>query len=171
MKNISDYLGEELILIQPSFFKREFEFRSSSELIAKMYFPKFFSSMAIIEGFAEKYEIKVPGIWRSDVEIYKSGYQMPFAKYKSANFWRTKGIIELPRGEQLYLKFGAFKKSCEIYSSNELLILFQNKLSFKDKNVVTIGQSSRLIDENPWVIMLAWYKILQQNRKNSAVAG
>jgi hypothetical protein len=170
MKKISDYIGEELILIQPSLFKREFEFRSSNELIAKMSFPKFFKTKAIVEGFAEQYEIKEPNFWRSDVEIFKLGNDMPFAKYKSTNFWKTKGIIELPRGEQLYLKFGVFKKSCEIYHSNELLLLFHNKFSFRDKNIITIEQKSHLIDENPWVIMLAWYKILQQNRKTSAVA-
>lgn len=171
MRKMSDYIGEELVLTQPSLFKREFEFRSSKELIAKLFFPKLFSSRARIDGFEEQFEIKVPGIWRSGLEIYKPGYQMPFAKFTSTNFWRTKGIIELSRGEKINLKFGVFKKSCEIYSSSdELLVLFRNKFSFKDKNIITIEQRSDIIDQNPWIIMVAWYKILQQNRKNSSGA-
>ena len=172
MKKLSDYLGEQLTISRISAFKREFEFRSQNEVIAKMYFPKFFSLSAIVEGFDEKLEIKVTSFWRSDLGIYQFGYEMPFAKYTSTGFWRTKGAIELPKGEKLNLKFGAFKRSCEILSSSEeLLVLFQNKLSLKEKNVITIQQRSEVIDKYPWVIMVAWYKILQRNRKNSAAAG
>ena len=35
MKPLSNYIGEDLILIQPSLFKREYEFRSSNELLGK----------------------------------------------------------------------------------------------------------------------------------------
>jgi hypothetical protein len=169
MKKLSDYLGEELSISRISVFKREFEFRSSNELIAKMYFPKFFSLSAIVDGFDEKLEIKATSFWRSDLGIFKSGYEMPFAKYTSTSFWKTKGVLELPKGEQLNIKFGTFKRSCEIYSSSEeLLVLFQNKFSFKDKNIITIEQRSDVIDQYPWVIMVAWYKILQRNRRNSA---
>jgi len=168
MKKLSNYFGESLTLTQPSIFRREFELRSKSELIAKMFYPKFFSTTAVIKGFEEKIEVKIPSIWRSDIEIYNTRYQMPFAKYTSTDFWRTKGMIELPRGGRVYLKFGTFKKSCEIYSSsNQLLVLFQNKFSFKDKNVITIEQKSELLDEYPWIIMVAWYRILQKQRKNS----
>lgn len=171
MKKLSDYLGEELVLIKKSFFKKDFELRSSNEVIAKMYFPGFFSTTAIVEGFDENLEIKAPSIWKSDSEIYKVGYQMPFANFKSTNFWKTKGEIELPKGGRVYLKFGVFKRSCEIYSaSNDLLVLFQNKFSLKDKNIVTIEKRSEVLDEYPWIIMVAWYKILQRNRRNSAVA-
>ena len=55
MRPLSNYIGENLILVQPSFFKREYEFKSSNELLAKMYFPKFLSLTAVVEGFGEKY--------------------------------------------------------------------------------------------------------------------
>ncbi len=170
MKKLSDYLGEELIIIQPSIFKRVFEFRSSEALIAKMYYPKLFSSVAIIEGFKETLEIKKTSIWKSDIEIFKKDYQNSFAKIVSTNFWRTKGVIELPRGEILNLKFGAFKRSCEIYTQHsELLVLFKNKFSFKERNVISIEKRSNIIDENPWIIFAVWYKILEMNRKNSGI--
>lgn len=171
MKKLSGYIGEELMIIQPSIFKRVFEFRSSNELIAKMYYPKIFSSIAIVDGFDDSFEIKRPSIWRGDVEIYKKGYQNPFAKIRSTNFWKTQGVVELPRGERLNLKFGAFKRSCEIYSNyNELLVLFQNKFSLKEKNLISIEKRSDTIDENPWIIFAIWYKILEMNRKNSGIA-
>jgi hypothetical protein len=169
MKSLSKYYGEELILTQPSFFKREYVFRSANELLAKMCFPKFFSMTAVVDGFGEKYEIIRPSIWKSEIAIKKFGYDLPFATLRSLNLFRTKGEIDFQNGKKILLKFGAFKKSCQVFSqSEELLLLFQNKLSLKDKNSVTIQNPSELIDENPWVIMLIWYLILENRRRNSA---
>ena len=167
MNALSKYIGEDLILIQPSLFKREYEFRSSNELLARMYFPSLFSLTAVVEGFDDKYEIIRPSFWKTDIAIRKYGYDMTFASLKT-NFFRTKGVIDLQNGKKLNLKFGVFKKSCQVFSeSEELLIMFQNKLSLKEKNIVTIQKTSSLIDENPWIIMMVWYQILQRNRKNN----
>jgi len=167
MKPLSTYIGEDLILIQPSLFKREYEFRSSNELLARMYFPSLFSLTAVVEGFEEKYEIIKPSFWKADIAIRKYGYDMTFASLKT-NFFRTKGTIDLQNGKKLNLKFGVFKKSCEVFSeAEELLIMFQNRFSFKQQNIVTVQKSSTLIDENHWIIMMVWYQILQRNRKNN----
>ncbi len=167
MKPLSNYIGEDLLLIQPSFFKREYEFRSSDGLLAKMYFPSFFSLTAVVEGFNEKYEIIRPSFWKNDIAIRKYGYDMTFASL-TINFFRTKGFIDLQNGRKLNLKFGVFKKSCQVFSeSEELLLLFQNRFSLKQQNIVSIQKSSSVIDENPWVIMMIWYQILQRNRNNN----
>jgi len=167
MKPLSSYIGEDLLLIQPSFFKREYEFRSSNELLARMYFPSLFSLTAVVEGFEEKYEIIKPSFWKTDNAIRKQGYDMTFASL-TTNFFRTKGSIDLQNGKKLNLKFGVFKKSCQVFSeSEELLIIFQNRFSFKQQNIVTIQKSSALIDENPWVVMMVWYQIIQRNRRNN----
>jgi len=167
MRLLSSYIGEDLILLQPSFFRREYEFRSSNELLAKMYFPKFFSLTAVIEGFEEKYEVIRPSFWKSEIAIRKFGYDMTFASL-TTNFFRTKGSIDFQNGKKLNIKFGAFRKSCQVFSEvDELLLMFQNKLSIKEKNVVKIQKTSSLIDENPWVVMMIWYLILE-NRRNGA---
>ena len=79
MKTLSKYIGEDLILGQPSFWKREYELRSSNELLAKMYFPKFFSLTAVVDGFDKKYEIFRPSIWKNNVAIRKYAFDMSFA--------------------------------------------------------------------------------------------
>jgi hypothetical protein len=166
---LSKYIGEDLILIQPSFLKREYEFRSSNELIAKMYFPKFFSLTVVIEGFEDKYEIIRPSFWKSEIAIRKFGYDLTFATL-TTNFFRTKGNIVLQNGKSVNLKFGAFKKVCEIFSeSEELLIVIKNKFSLKDKNIVTIQKSSSIVDENPWMIMMIWYFLIE-SKNNGAGA-
>ena len=135
--------------------------------LARMYFPSLFSLTAVVEGFEEKYEIIKPSFWKTDIAIRKYGYDMTFASLKT-NFFRTKGTIDLQNGKKLNLKFGVFKKSCEVFSeAEELLIMFQNRFSFKQQNIVTFQKSSTLIDENPWIIMMVWYQILQRNRKNN----
>jgi len=169
MRQLSSYIGEELILIQPSFFKREFEFHSSTELLAKMYYPNFFSLTAVVEGFADKYELFKPSFWKSEIAIRKFGYDMPVASL-TTNFFSTKGTIDLQNGKKILLKLGAFKKVCQIFSeSEELLMIFQSKISFKDKTIVSVQKSSTLIDENPWIVMMILYLLLQ-NRKNGAAS-
>lgn len=169
MKPLSSYIGEELLLIQPSFFKREFEFRSSSELLAKMYFPKFFSLTAVVEGFGEKYEIVRPNFWKSEIGIRKFGNEISFASL-TTNFFRTRGSINFQNGKTVNLKFGAFKRACSIYSEiDELLVEIKTQLSFKDKNIVTINKSSSLMDDNPWIIMMIWYFLIE-NKKNGAAS-
>lgn len=168
MKPLSNYIGEDLLLIQPSFFKREYEFRSSDELLAKMYFPSFFRLSAVVEGFGEKYEIIRPSFWKSGISIKKFGYDMPFASL-STNLFRTKGFIDLQNGQKLNLKFGSFKKSCQVFSEmDDLLLIFYNKFSIKEKNVLTIQKTSALIDDNPWVVMMIWYVILERRNKKNA---
>ena len=167
MKQLSNYIGEELTLMQPSFFKREFEFHSSSEILAKMYYPKLFSLSVIVEGFDDKYELFKPSFWKTEVGIRKFGYELSFASL-TTNFFRTKGKIAFQNGQVINLKFGAFKKLCEVYSENEeLLVEIKNQFSFKDKNSVTILKPSSLLDENPWIIMMIWYFLIE-NKKNGA---
>ncbi len=168
MFQLSKFIGEELTLIQPSFRKREYEFKRGDEVLAKMYFPKVFSSTAIIELLEEKYEIARPSIWKTEIAIKKFGYDLTFAS-ASTNFFRTKGKIDLQNGFIINLKLGKFNKSCQVLDeSNEMLILFRNKISFKDKNIVTVEKKSELIDKNPWIVMIVWYLILQSRRNGAA---
>lgn len=102
----------------------------------KCTFQQFFSLTAVVEGFEEKYEIVKPSFWKSEIAIRKFGYDMTFASLKT-NFFRTKGLIDLQNGKKLNLKFGAFRKSCQVFSEmDELLLLFQNRLSFREKKML-----------------------------------
>lgn len=169
MKRISEYIGSSLYFTQKTILKREFELVAEGESIAKMYYPKFLSTAAIVEGLDQKYEIKPINFWATSVGIFKQGYQMPFAKYDNTSFWGMKGEIILPRGEKLRLKFGSFRKSCEVFNSyEELIITFKNKFSLKEKNIINIEKRSELVDDNPWIIFLVFYKILQQNKNSGA---
>ena len=172
MKNIlSNMVGETLTFNQPTLMKREFELTSSNGVLATMIFPKLFSNRVIVEGFDGKWEIKQPSIWRREYGIYKMGYQLSFAKYTS-NFWRAKGIIELPKGVRLSCKVGKIKKPFEIYNpKGELLVYYSNKFALKGRTTVTIENRSEDLDKYPWILMLGWYVILQYRRGRAVAAG
>jgi len=170
MKRLSEYIDSPLYFTQKSFLRREFELIAGEKILAKLYYPRFLSILAIVEGLDQKYEIKPTNFWATSIGIFKEGYQRPFSEYVSTRFWGMKGEISLARGEKLKLNFGSLKKSCGVYNSyNDLLLTFKNKFSLKEKTNITIEKSSELIDENPWVVFLTFYKILQQNR-NSGIA-
>lgn len=168
MKKLSDYLGNDLRIFQNSILKREFELKTCDELIARLYYPKFLSDLAELTIWEETYEIYRPKFFSRDVDVRKRGYQNPFSQFKN-NFWGSSGTLELPRGIELKMKFGYFRKQAEIYlGENELLVSILNKFSIKEKSEVVIEKRSEVIDEHPWIIMLGFY-LAQLMKRNSAV--
>ena len=165
MKRISDYLGEELKIFQKSIWRREFELRIGVELIARLFYPKLFSDLTELTIWEDAYEFYRPKFFSRDVDIRKKGYQNPIAQFKN-NFWGSKGVLELPRGTRLNMKFGFFRKQAEIYlGENELLVSILNKFSIKERGEVVIEKQSEIIDEFPWIIMLGFYlaRLMKRN--------
>jgi hypothetical protein len=169
MRRLSDYIGKELLIFQKSIWKRDFELRSGEELIARLFYPKFFSNLTELSVWEETYEFYRPKFFGRDVDIRKKGYQNPFANFKN-NFWGSKGVLELPRGIRLIMRFGFFRKQAEIYiGESDLLIAILGRFSFKERSEIIINKKSEIIDEHPWIIMLAFY--LAQLRKRNSAAG
>jgi hypothetical protein len=168
MKKLSDYLGHELIIVQKNVWKREYELHSGEELIGQMRYPKTFSQLAEHDIQDERFEFYKPKFFGREVSIRKKGYQNPFAHFKT-NFFGRKGILELPKGRKLNLKFDFFRKQAGIYQGeNDLLIYLRSKFSLKERSEVIIEKRSEIVDENPWVIMLAFYLSLLRKRNSAA---
>lgn len=160
MMKLSDYIGKELIVRQKSFLKREYEFLSDSELLGKMVFPKFFGEKAECEIGTEKIIFKRPHIFSDVIEILKEGYSLPIAKLES-NFFATKGNLQLPRGRSVTIKPNILRTRTEIFiKENELIIRLHNKFSPKFKSIAIIEKRSEIIDEFPWIVLLAVYYLL-----------
>jgi len=167
MKKLSDYIGSELKIFQNSIFKREIELRTGDEITARLKYPKLFSDLAELKTGNVEFEFYRPKFFKRDVDIRKKGYQNPLAHFKN-NFWGRKGVLELPRGIRLTMKFGFFKKQAEIYlGENDLLVTILSRFSMKERSRVIIEKRSDVLDEYPWVIMLGFY-LAQLMKKNSA---
>lgn len=168
MKKFSEYLGEDLKIFQKSIWKRDFELRSGEELIARLFYPKFFSDLAELKMGNDVYEFYRPKFFKRDVDIRVKGYQNPIANFKN-NFWGRKGVLVLPRGIRLTFKFGFFRKQIEIYlGESNLLVTIHGSMSIKERSKVIIEKRAEIIDEYPWIIMLGFY-LAQLMKRNSAV--
>lgn len=168
MQKLSDYIGKNLIIRQRSIWKREYEFCSDTALLGEMKYPKFLSEKVECIIGNEKLIFRRPHIFSNVIEIKKEGYELPIAKMGS-NFFATKGILDLPRGKKILIKFGLLKNRAEIYyGDNDLLVTLYNKTSLKEKSKVIVEKRSQILDDYPWIIMLAFY-FAQLKRRNSGI--
>lgn len=164
MKTISDLAGIETAIVQPSFFRRAYELRAGTELIATMNYPRFFSSFAEIDVLQQQWEIYKPSIWKNMFEVRQRGYQMPTAKYTGER-WKQGGIIELPLGQRLkHIQKIWTNMNGIATETGTLLVTFKRKGFFGTAVAVDVHEKSELLDKHPWVIMLVWYVLLQQRR-------
>lgn len=167
MKQFSQHLGEQIQIVQPSPWKRVYELRTPDTVMMTMHYPKLFSTLAVVTGFDETWEIYKPSIWRSHLEIRKQGNQLPFAKF-TAEKWGRGGVFELPNGERLKYVFKIWKGYNEIHTqSDQRLLSFHRKIfSLKPITDVYLEQRSELLDKYPWAIMAVYYLMLE--RRNNA---
>ncbi|MCX8010889.1 MAG: hypothetical protein N3A61_07040 [Ignavibacteria bacterium] len=162
-KTLSDFLGEVLILNQPSFWKSEYELTCGETLIGKAYFPKWYRTNCILNYFNDSWEVYKPSLFKNEIHIKELNKELHIATLKK-NFWGTEGILELPMGNSLKFQFRLIKGSDEILNQkNERLVLIKHKsLSLKDRFEYYIEKRSELLDKYPFAIFLAWYVINQR---------
>lgn len=169
MKTLTQYSIDNLQLVQPSLWKREYQLRTAGTVLLTMTYPKFFSSNAIVEGFGETWELQKPSFWKSDLEIKKKENQLPFAKFKTEK-WGRGGTFELPNGERIEYVFKIWKSINELYSHQKVkLISFQRVSWWKTSLRVVVEHESELIEKNPWIIMVVYY-LMQERRQHSSGA-
>lgn len=169
MKPLSTYRNQELKLVQPSQMKRECELHSQEGLLLKSFFPSWYKSEAVVEGFGAKWIIRKPSIWKSEIEVCKDGFNYSIATYKGSAF-KSGGTIYLQRGLQLPFENKGLKSIFTIYSdTNEVLIQIKQSGLLKRKTELTLGNRKlEIIDEYPWLPMLIWYVMLNNQRQSIA---
>ena len=168
MKNLSDYFGETLKLIEPSMMKQVCELRDGDSVVASIKSPKVFGSMMITGGEFGNWKIYKPSFWKSSLAIREQGKELPLASFKRKAF-SSKGTVYLPVGEQFQIVFHAFKSHIELFnSSGERLVLFTPRFSWGGEKIdVVVEKKSELLDKYPWVVMLVWYLAAQRKRAHA----
>lgn len=168
MLKLSDYIGQSLHITQRSIWKRALELHSDKDRIAELVYPSFFSERAECKINNEIFEFRRPHIFSNDIEIRKTGYQLPIATMHT-NFFASKGVVDLPRGIKINMKFSLFSNTTKIYvGENDLMATLIRKISVKEKFEVLLEKRSEIIDEHPWLILLAVY-FLHLKRQNTGV--
>ncbi len=165
MKAFSEYFGEEIKFVQPSFFKRIHELRAGDELIDSMQQKGLFGMTWYVSILGKNWEIYKPSFWKTALEIREAGYEMPFATFKRDGL-RSRGTLSLPMGENLKIVPHLFKKFCEITNEqDEAFVRIKMKIAIGDKAEVTIEKKSEVIDKYPWIVMLMYIVAIEQSRQ------
>lgn len=167
MKNLSELTGETLTIHQPSVWKNYYELRHGDKILGTIRHPKIFSSRIIFKYGNHEWEMYFPKLWKSEIAIRESGFQLPYATYKRDTF-KMRGTVYLPRGARLKFVYKMFRGGYQIQDESErCLVSFKEKVSFKTKTELTVEQNSELINKYPWAITLIWY-IAYRRRKAAA---
>lgn len=165
MKSLSDYISEKLLFIQPTAFKRLHELRMNDQLLATMQQRGFFGMRWEVSIQDKNWEIYKPSFWRNAFDIREAGYEMPIANFVRDRF-RSRGAVSLPKGEKLKIEPHLFKGFCEIKNvQEECIVRIKSKISWKEKSEVIIEKRSELINQYPWIIMLAYIITIEQRHQ------
>jgi len=169
MLKLSDYIGQSLHITQRSIWKRALELHSDKDKIAELVYPSFFSERAECKINNEIFEFKRPHIFSNDIEIRKTGYQLPIATMHT-NFLASKGVVDLPRGIKINMKLSLFSNNTKIFvGENDLMATLIRKISVKEKFEVLLEKRSEIIDEHPWLILLAVYFLRWKRQKTGVL--
>ena len=169
MKNLSELVGESLIIYQPSVWKNYYELKHGDKVLGTIRQPKVFSHRILFKLDTHEWEIYFPKFWKSEIAIRESGFQLPYANYKRDDF-KTNGTLYLPRGYKLKFVFKIFRGGYRIENESGMcLVSFKDKISFRSKTEITIEQKLELLDKYPWSIVLIWY--ISYRRRQAAAHG
>lgn len=170
MKTMSEYIGQRILFIQPSVWKRFHEMRAGEELLATMQQRGFFGTRWEVSIMNKNWEIYKQSCWRTALYIREAGYEMPIAEFIRDGF-RSKGTLKLPKGERLKIAPHLFKRYCEVTDeNNQQFVTIKLLRAFGEKAEVIQQKKLELIDEYPWIIMLAYIVSLEQKQQASRSA-
>jgi len=163
MTNLSGLEGKTLELFQPKFTKDNYELKSGEPLIGTIGFPKVFSTNADVVIDEKSWEIKKESFWKGILGVYKPGSELPYAKYTPTSF--TKGEVKLYRGEYIQFKQYILKDILEVRNSmGQLIFTIRSKSGIKKKHFIDIQRKNKILDENPWIILLACYILIRKEK-------
>lgn len=169
MKNLSEYFGRELEIVNTSFFKSYYDLKANSLTIHSLRCVGPWGNKYEVHGLDKTWEIVRPSIWGNTLQIKEKGSETVIAEIKGSAF-KTSNIINLPRGEKLNIAMSVWKSTFEI--QNELgtaLVSFKNKKWYSSDVIVSIKTKNEVIDKYPFIILLAYLMVLQK-RHNAAAA-
>jgi hypothetical protein len=172
IKNLSQLAGQTINIVQPSIWKNHFELKVNDQTLGIVNSRGLFRSLLMIKIFDKEWEIFRRSFWSSEISIKEKGKENPFASY-NRKFFSFEGFVHLPKGKRVKIRLEAFRRKSGIYNMmGKCIVSLKDKISFKSVTTITeisIEESSEILDEYPWIIILAWH--LTQMRRRSQRAG
>lgn len=169
MKNLSEYINNDLEIVNTSFFKANYDLRAGGLTLHSLRSIGAWGNNYEVAGPDKTWEIVRPSIWSNNLEIKEKGSGVVIAEIKGSAF-KSSSVINLPRGEKLNIVLSIWKSTFEI--QNELgtaLVSFKNKKWYSSDVIVSIKSKTETLDKYPFIILLAYLMVLQK-RHNAAAA-
>lgn len=159
MINFNNYVGNELKVIKPSFWKSEFFLIDGQNALGSLKSLKVFNDLYSCQINDNEFEFYKKNLFSSEILIKEKHKELPFAKFK-ANIFFTSGELNLDRGRRLSAKISTFKNNLIFYESQSNIIIKLNcKISLKENCIIRIEKKSELLNEFPWIPLFGFYLI------------
>lgn len=155
---------QELMLVQPSLWKREFHLRSGDTVLMTMRYPRWFSSAFVIEGDGATWDVRKTSFWRTALEIKRKENHLPFATFEPEG-WMGSGVFKLPNGLRVGYRHNPWKQLNELFDVHGVrLAAFKRASLWKRSLTVTIDGAGGVLTEQPWILMTVYHLILQRRQ-------
>ncbi len=168
MKNLNEYIGQELEIVNTNFFKSNYDFKVGDTIIYSLRSLSNWGNKYEVNGANKTWEFFKQSVWSNNLLIKEKGTDSIIAEIKGSVF-KSNSIINLPRGEKLNVVMNVWKSTFELQNEfGTALVSFKNKKWYSSNLIVTIQTKSEVLDKYPFVIMLAFLMVLQ--KRHSAAA-
>ena len=169
MRNLCDFLDQQLTWVQPHGLKREYVLRARDKVVATLGFRSLFSSFATGESADGRWTFKRErvGSVGTRVTVRACGTDADLAVFKD-DTWTYGGTLEFPDGRQIRTATNfwgtqyAFKTA-----AGEVLFRFEKRgvipwFFLRLGGTVEIARAGAGTAELPWMLMLGWYLMVMR---------
>jgi hypothetical protein len=170
MRKIASIIDHELTWVQPRALKSEFELRFGDELVGKLHFPKFLSSLAEAETADGQWTFQRVGFWKKRTVVRASGADADLATYVP-NVWKGGGTLEVEGGSKYLLEVNRWRSTVEFKTvAGETLVHIKIRGVFRHSASVQMYRRALQVAELPLMLPLGLYLFVMMQRDSAAHA-
>lgn len=171
MRTIESVIGRDLRWVQTSIFKQEFELRNMNTVVAKLSLPHIFSEGARAESADGCWKFTRKGFWKTTIAVSTCEDETPIVSFEGRR-WGKKFSLQLPGGEILLLATDFWGWSFKLQTeTGELITEVKRKGFFSGEYIVDLRRRGNSYKELPWLVMLIWYVMILERRRQQGAAG
>ncbi|HEX2906376.1 MAG TPA: hypothetical protein VHO69_05905 [Phototrophicaceae bacterium] len=168
-KTLAELENQAIRWQKPGFWKNEFVLQGDDgEVLARIHQPKWWSSLAEVEGVGNHWTFERKGFWRQRVEIRSAGTGDEPAVFRYN--WQGTGRLEYPDGRVFHWTQGNFwgTKWAWTDADGNPLVGFQTKGSLKLSADISLDSAVESAKAPTLLIFLGWYLIVKHYEDTAA---
>ena len=173
MKSFREIAMGDLVWVQPSRMKQDFELRSGDDVVATLHWER--SSLTTAKTAFQSWTFKREGFWHPRITVRAPGSDANVAVFEAG--WTGAGLLELGQGRSLRFGPANFWRSQWQWEEAKGSPLVQFKVSGRllklEGQVEIASQATAESPELPLLVVLGWYLLVRfaQNAAQASVAG